>query len=184
MTTTNNQINFQNTLNNLDIIIRNVSVEDAKSVIEYINIISSESDNLTYGLGEFNFTVEQEQKYIESMNNNPLNLFILATINDEIVSIAQIQSNKKIRLSHLGQIALSVKQKYWRKGIGNQMMKTLIQWAKNNNFKKLNLEVTTTNEGAISLYKKHDFIIEGTNKRSMMIKENYIDTYYMGLIID
>ena len=98
MTTTNNQINFQNTLNNLDIIIRNVSVEDAKSVIEYINIISSESDNLTYGLGEFNFTVEQEQKYILSMNNNPLNLFILAIINDEIASIAQLQSNKKIRL--------------------------------------------------------------------------------------
>ncbi|MEK9715939.1 MAG: GNAT family N-acetyltransferase [Candidatus Heimdallarchaeota archaeon] len=90
----------------------------------------------------------------------------------------------KIRLSHLGQIALSVKQKHWRKGIGNQMMKTLIQWAKNNNFKKLNLEVTTTNEGAISLYKKHDFIIEGTNKRSMMIKGNYIDTYYMGLVLD
>lgn len=184
MPTVNNQINYQIELKNYNIIIRNVSVEDAKSMIEYVNIISSESDNLTYGSGEFNFTVEQEQKYIESMNNNPLNLFIVATINDEIVSIAQIQSNKTIRLSHLGKIALSVKQKYWRKGIGNQMMKTLIQWAKNNNFKKLNLEVVTTNEGAISLYKKHDFIIEGTNKRSMMIKENYIDTYYMGLIID
>ena len=177
MPTVNNQIKYQIELKNYNIIIRNVFVEDAKSMIEYVNIISSESDNLTYGSGEFNFTVEQEQKYIESMNNNALNLFILATINDEIVSIAQIQSNKKIRLSHLGQIALSVKQKHWRKGIGNQMMKTLIQWAKNNNFKKLNLEVTTTNEGAISLYKKHDFIIEGTNKRSMMIKGNYIDTY-------
>ena len=184
MPTVNNQIKYQIELKNCNIIIRNVSVEDAKSMIEYVNIISSESDNLTYGSGEFNFTVEQEQKYILSMNNNPLNLFILATINDEIVSIAQIQSNKKIRLSHLGQIALSVKQKYWRKGIGNQMMITLIDWAKNNNFKKLNLEVTTTNEGAISLYKKHDFTIEGTNRRSMMIKGNYIDTYYMGLILD
>ena len=45
------------------------------------------------------------------------------------------------------------------------MMKTLIQWAKNNNFKKLNLKVTTTNEGQHLFYKKHDFIIEGTKQK-------------------
>ncbi|MGO1368214.1 MAG: hypothetical protein ACTHVE_03850 [Senegalia sp. (in: firmicutes)] len=40
---------------------------DAEKLISYIQDISAESDFLTFGRGEFNITVEEEEKILENI---------------------------------------------------------------------------------------------------------------------
>ena len=48
------------------LILREPDAEDAEAIIEYLNIIGGETDNLLFGRGELNLTVEQEAEYIKS----------------------------------------------------------------------------------------------------------------------
>ena len=56
--------------NGLKYEIRFARVEDAEILLEFIDVISSESDNLTFGEGEFNMTLENEINYLKNLINN------------------------------------------------------------------------------------------------------------------
>lgn len=45
--------------------IRRAEHKDAIGLIDYLNTIGGESDNLTFGAGEFSMTQEQEIEFIE-----------------------------------------------------------------------------------------------------------------------
>ncbi len=58
-------------LNNGQVVtIREGEKEDAGRVLEYVNRIAGETDHLTFGPGEFKFSLEQEEKFIESHLNS------------------------------------------------------------------------------------------------------------------
>ncbi len=67
--------------NDMKIIIREAVKEDAKLLIEYLNTIGGESDFLTFGIGEFGKSVEQEEQFITNVSNEGNTLFIIAEIN-------------------------------------------------------------------------------------------------------
>ncbi len=39
------------------------------------------------------------------------------------------------------------------------------------------------NDGAIHLYKKNGFVIEGVKRKSMILDGSYVDEYYMARIL-
>ena len=45
------------------ILIREASEADAEALLAYVDTVSGESDNLTFGPGEFNITLEQERQF-------------------------------------------------------------------------------------------------------------------------
>ena len=51
--------------NGLQLIIREAEKKDAASIIDYVNTIAGESENITFGPGEFKMTVEEEEKFID-----------------------------------------------------------------------------------------------------------------------
>ncbi len=174
------------TLKNGEILnIRRPSAEDSSEIIEYINKIAGESENLTFGPGEFKNTPEEEKRFIESINESDNSLMLVGIINGKIVSILNFNSSKKNRVKHVGEFGISVRKDFWNIGVGKEMMNYLIDWAKNTKIiKKINLMVRKDNLSAISLYKKFGFEIEGTNSRYFKIRGKYYDLLYMGLKID
>lgn len=170
--------------NGENLILRQPTSEDAKDMIEYLNIVGGESDNLLFGEGEFNLTVEQEITHIENTNKNPNVLMIVGIIDDKIVSIAQICSFSKKRIAHNSEIAISVKKEYWNIGIGSFVMNTLINFAKNHNtIKNISLGVKASNHNAIKLYEKHGFQKVGIHKNFFNINDEFDDEIIMDLTI-
>lgn len=49
------------------VIVRRAVKTDAKALIDYLNIISGESDYLTFGTGQFGRSIEQEKDFIENV---------------------------------------------------------------------------------------------------------------------
>lgn len=53
------------------LILRAPIEEDAKNMIDYLNIVGGESDNLLFGKDEFRLSVEQEVEYIKKVHQDP-----------------------------------------------------------------------------------------------------------------
>jgi len=167
------------------IIIRKAVKSDAKELIEYLNIIGGESDFLTFGTGQFEKTVEQEEEFIINGSYKKNALFIIAEVNGRIVGNLNFSGGPRERTSHIGEFGVSVLKEYWGNGIGEELIKYLINWSKGSGIiRKLNLKVRTDNTRGISLYKKLGFSEEGLIKREFLINGEFYDSYVMGLEID
>jgi len=165
--------------------IRKAKVSDAKAILEYTNTISKESDFLTFGEGEFNKTVEEEELFIENVSKRNNALFIIAEIEGKIVGTLNFSGGARPRTMHTGEFGVSVLKEYWGNGIGTELIKYLIEWCKNSNvIRKINLRVRRDNYSAIHVYKKLGFIEEGVITRDFRINDIFYDSIFMGLQID
>lgn len=162
----------------------NASVDMAQSLIDYIKDISGETANLLMNPDEFNITEEQEVKHIQGQIDSRLGNMLVAFDGDNIVGLCGIHGRLgRRRVSHIVSLGITVSKSHWGKGIGYKLILAQIEYAKANNIKKINLEVRTDNPAAVHLYEKCGFVHEGINKSSMLVDGDYIDTYYMGLIL-
>lgn len=167
------------------ITVRLAEVEDATKIIEYVNMVAAESDNLTFGEGEFNTSLEDEIKLIREFQKSQNSIFLVAELNGEIVSLLSFIGGKRPRIQHAGEFGISVLKEYWGLGIARQMLNYLIDWANNSNLiRKINLKVRVDNTTAIKLYEDLGFKHEGRLSRFFYINDCFYDVYEMGLEID
>lgn len=161
--------------------IRKVQVSDAENLINYINTVAGESDNLTFGIGEFDISLEAEEAFLKSYEDNDNGVMYLAFTQGEIIGCLSYQGGKRIRVRHVGEFGISILQKYWHQGVGKAMMEQLIQWAENSAYcEKINLKVREDNVNAIKLYEKMGFEKEGLLLKDMKINGEFVNCYFMG----
>ncbi|MBI9012206.1 MAG: GNAT family N-acetyltransferase [Clostridiales bacterium] len=169
----------------MNLTIRPIEVSDAENMITYLNQIAGESENLTFGLGEFAITLEKEISYLESLQGNGNQMMVVATVDDEIVGNISYNGGHRLRTRHVGEFGISVRKDYWGKGIGKALLQNLIDWAKASPYcEKINLRVRDDNIRAIGLYRKLGFQVEGLIKRDMKINGEFVDCLFMGLKIE
>ncbi|HBF99978.1 MAG TPA: N-acetyltransferase [Firmicutes bacterium] len=170
--------------NGEELIVRQAMPEDAPHIIAYIDQISTETGYLTFGSGEFGVTVEQEGDFIEGLLESDNKLMILAFIESKLVGQLTFMGGSRPRIKHTGELGLSVLQEYWRQGIGTELIKYLLAWARDTRIiRKVNLRVRSDNMGAIRLYESLGFVYEGTITRQFYIDGAFFDSIHMGMEI-
>lgn len=164
--------------------IRKATPDDAEEFLRYLKQIGSESDNLTFGAEGMPFTVEQERKFLGSLENSDSCVIFCAVDGDKIIGDISCDRNPRERLRHRGNIGITVLKDFWHKGIGSELLKTTIEYAKNEmKLEVLTLDVRCDNVNAIHLYEKFGFRITGTLPAMMKINGEYIDCYTMTLFL-
>lgn len=162
--------------------VRRPELEDAKELLEYLNLVAGESDNLLYGPGEIKLTVEQEKEYIINTNNNERTLMLLGLINGKIISSARINSESNARIAHNSEVGIAVRKAYWGIGIGNVIMQELIQFAQQHpRIKNVSLGVRADNKTAIRLYEKCGFKKIGEHQHYFHINGQFFNEILMDL---
>lgn len=107
-----------------------------------------------------------------------------AFIDNELVAIAGLFIFKMKKMSHKGNLfGLYVKPEYRGKYIADSLIENIINHAKTKVI-QLHLTCTTTNQAAVSLYKKHGFKIYGTEARALKLEAQFFDEYLMVLEFD
>jgi len=158
--------------------------EMAQDIIDYVKLTSAETANLVTTPSEFNIPLDKEKEYIQSQIDSRLGNLLVALDEGEIVGLSGIHGRLgRVRISHIVSLGITVKKSHWGKGIGYDLMNHHIEYAKENEIKKINLEVRVDNKAAIKLYEKCGFLEEGINRRSMLIDGEFVDTVYMGLVL-
>ncbi len=72
---------------------------------------------------------------------------------------------------------------YQRRGLGGELMKTILQHAREHVL-QLHLTVISTNKTAVRLYERHGFKIYGTEPRSLQFEGHFYDHHLMALLFD
>ncbi|MDM5188198.1 GNAT family protein [Bacillus sp. DX4.1] len=169
--------------NGKEVFIREVSKEDAKRMIDFYNIVGGETDFLSFGENEFSMGLTDYESFLASTRAESHSIILLATIDDEIVSIASITSNGKARTKHVGTLGIVIEEKHCGFGLGKILMNELIEWAQaNGTTKKITLVTREDNTRAIELYKKVGFEEEGLLKEDTYINGIFYSTLIMSLI--
>jgi L-phenylalanine/L-methionine N-acetyltransferase len=93
-------------------------------------------------------------------------------------------THRSAHIVYVGSVA--VHPSFSGKGYGMQMLKEIIAFADDKNFKRIELSVGVQNEKALALYKKAGFEEEGVLRKYTYLKsENrYIDEMMMSYIIE
>ncbi len=103
---------------------------------------------------------------------------------EEVIGYARLRKGEG-KASHVGEISiLAVRVDWQRKGIGTQLMRGILVLAKSLALKRLRLTVNADNRGAIRLYEKFGFEIEGRERKAAYKDGNYTDILIMGRIMD
>lgn len=113
--------------------IRTPRVEDAAALIAYMEVVDRETTFLSREPGEFalNVTLEKEQAYLRSCLEDEGQLFLIVEDGDgSIVATSNcVAMGRWQRHCHRAELGISVKQAYWRQGLGRRMMELLEEWA-------------------------------------------------------
>ena len=160
--------------------IRKAKISDAQIILDYLLVIGSESDNLTFGAEGLGYTLEEESNMIDTISKSDNSVMFLGFVDDQLVSVANLSGKSRERMKHYATLGISVRQSYWHQGIGKAMMKKLLEFAQKNGFlEMIELEVRSDNQHAIHLYESLGFIQVGIMPKLMKINGSTYDTLVM-----
>ena len=130
--------------------------EDAAALLNYLKIIGGETDNLSFGPEGVLLALEAEQSYLRLQAQSTDNVQYLAKVNGEIIGTASL-NRKNNRMCHRVEFGISLKKAWWGCGAASALTEAILSFAKENDFRQLNLEVRSDNFRAIHLYEKYGF---------------------------
>jgi RimJ/RimL family protein N-acetyltransferase len=160
--------------------IRKARPSDAQTILDYLAIIGSESDNLTFGSEGLGYSLEDEMKTIETISKSKNSVMFLGFKDEVLVSVANLGGKSRDRMKHYATLGLSVRQAYWNQGVGKAMMAKLMDFADRNKvLEMIDLEVRSDNHHAIHLYESFGFVRTGVMPKLMKINGSYFDTLVM-----
>ena len=146
---------------------------DAAGIIKCMQNVMSEK---IYLVSEIYLYTERGQKDIL---RNPDDLTLVTVFNGEIIGTMNIQRGFYKKNRHTANLRIAIVSEHRGKGIGKRMIENGIKWCRENGIIKLNLEVFSSNENAISLYKKLGFTLEGQRKGQFLVENTYVDDILM-----
>ncbi len=154
-------------------VIRNAIPSDSVGIIDCMQSVMSEK---VYLVSEIYLYSERGQK---DLIRNPDDLNLVAIIGNEIVGTINVQRGIYKKNRHTANLGIAIKKQYREMGIGTELIKRAIKWAFEQNILKMNLEVFSSNEKAVSLYKKLGFEIEGVRRGQFVIENSFVDDVLM-----
>jgi len=167
----------------MEIFIVEANKKDAQNMLNFLKQIGSETNNLTFGKEGFGDDVEKEEKVLDLYSKSQGCILLAKNSEKKIVAMCSLLVSDRPRLSHKGEIAISVLKEFWNLGIGKALLKKLICIAKEKGLYKLDLKVAQDNFNAIHLYEKIGFVRKGEEDGMLYVEGKHIKGYFYELIL-
>lgn len=110
-------------------------------------------------------------------------IYLVAERAGAIVGHALLEALALAVTSHVVRLTIAVHEGHQGQGVGRALMNELLRWARSNpRVDKVELQVRSSNDRAIALYRSLGFIEEGRKTRRLKLGPNeYLDDIYMAL---
>lgn len=135
--------------------------EDAAAMIDQLRRMSGETPYLLRLPEEVTMSVEQEEGFIQSINQSENNYMILCEVDGQYAGNCHLQLLTKAKIRHRGSVAIGLSQAFWGMGIGTFMFEEMIRLAREHGASQLELGVIGGNERGLALYRKMGFRVYG-----------------------
>ncbi len=163
--------------------LRDVKVSDAVLLLDFFELVNKETKNLMRDPDEYNFTVNDERKFIRRVKQSTNEHLVVALFDGEIIGTIGIRNRDLKRVAHRVSLGMSVLKKFNNLGLGTIMLNRIIEDAKGVGKLKMELEVRADNVNAVHLYEKFGFKLEGTIKNGFFVDNKFVDLLFMGKLL-
>jgi RimJ/RimL family protein N-acetyltransferase len=123
--------------------------------------------------------VADERRYLRAIRRYPNAAVYVADDEGEIVGRLSIARDQHPASRHVADLGLMVAQSHRRRGIGTELLKAAVDWARQAGVRKLELHVFPWNEAAIALYGRFGFVKEGYRKEHYRRGDDFVDAILM-----
>jgi RimJ/RimL family protein N-acetyltransferase len=163
--------------------IRHAQLQDAPQLSSIRPIIDGETEFMDREKGEAFMTSEGFRTIIQTDEETPNHLFLVAETNDEIVGFSRCEGSPLKRSAHKVEFGVCLLKAHWGNGIGRRLLEQSLQWADAQQIRKVTLTVLADNHKAIKLYEQSGFKTEGILVDDKRLSDGtYHDTLIMGRI--
>jgi RimJ/RimL family protein N-acetyltransferase len=165
--------------------IREATPDDARALIEQVRQLAEEPNiDIPLGPGEFTLTEEQERQVLAEYAAAENAVFLVAEAEGTIIGMLNCQGGKRKAMRHAVTLGMAVPKEYRNQGIGGKLMERAVEWAKNTGVvTRIELAVYAHNAGAIHLYERFGFVVEGRRRRAVRHGDVYLDDLIMALLL-
>jgi putative acetyltransferase len=162
------------------LIIRPIRKNDLPALHEIVNMpevaeLAGPIPPLTYEKFE-----KWHGRYIEQTQH----IALVAEVKKKVVGLVTVSIEGEEIHRYDSWLSIYVHKEFWHKGVGAQLMKAVIDVARDIGLKRITLVVFAGNEAAIRMYKKIGFKVEGRSEYGIYTLGKYMDTILMGLLLD
>lgn len=165
--------------------IREAQPSDAEPLIAYVQRLAEEPDiDVPLAPGEFSLTVEEEEQLLADWHAAGNCIMLVAEVDGRIVGQLGCRGGTRKASLHAVRLGMSVARGWRNRGIGTALLERAVEWARDTGVvKRIELNVYVRNVGAIHLYEKSGFEIEGRRRRAIRHGGEYVDDYVMALLV-
>jgi RimJ/RimL family protein N-acetyltransferase len=128
-------------------------------------------------------TYEQFEKWHGRYIEDPQHIGLVAEIDKKAIGLVTLSIEEEI-YRYDSWLSIYLNKNFWHMGVGTQLMKTVIDVARDIGLRRISLGVFAENESARRMYKKMGFKAEGHSKNGIYTLGKYMDTILMGLLLD
>lgn len=149
-----------------------------------LRIESIASDSIAFGLTEQEECSWPDTFWKNRLNKDGITKMIFAERKGQLVGMIGLFYEPLEKIKHVCQLhSFFVNQGFRKHGIGKLLIEKAVVVAQGYSFRKITLNVTTTQEAAISLYESLDFSVTGISKEEIFSDGKYYDQYSMALFL-
>ena len=124
-------------------------------------------------------TVDEEVEFIRQFEITPRSVLFVAATGGEIVGMLDFCAHPHPQRSHAGEFGMSVAKAWRGKGIGAQLLEHLMQWARSQRLRRMELSVFSNNLAALALCERTGFLREGVQRDAVEVDGRYVDIVLM-----
>ncbi len=131
--------------------------EDAAALLDYLRKTAEETDFVLRYPDEVTMTLEQEEAFIERINQSANSYMIICLVDGKHAGNCSMQFHDKRKVRHRGEVAIALVKEFWGMGIGTFMFEEMLQLAREYGASQLELGMVDGNERGLALYRKMGF---------------------------
>ena len=174
----------------MNFIVRQATPDDAQSIIDFMDRVAGESDNLTFGAGEFPVRDAPDEAGLIQRQAASGGFMLLAILQrsrknggPKIVGHLTVDVGERPRTRHRAEFSIVVSRTYWHQGVGQRLMEYAIFAVEANQaIEVLSCRVRSNNEHAIHLYEQFGLEATGVDRGLLKVDGELIDATVMSRV--
>ncbi|MCI5774946.1 MAG: GNAT family N-acetyltransferase [Aerococcus sp.] len=165
----------------LEITLQDAEAKHAKQLLDFYRAVGAETEFLDFDGEGIGLNQEQEQRYLKRIHGSWHSRLLLAMVDDEIIGVASIAAPENGRQSHVGEVGIVLKRRYWGIGLSRVLMQDMMDWAiESPALRYITLTVDEENIAAQKLYDFFEFETLGRIPGGTHVDNGYRDCLIMG----
>lgn len=152
-------------------LLRSPERADAQELLDCMRDCASETEFLMRYPEECTETEAQEAAFLDGINQSPYDVMILCIVGGELAGNCQLSFGKRIKVRHGARVAVAIREKFWKLGIGKAMFREMLALAKQRGVSRVELSYIEGNERAKHLYEKMGFVQIAEHPDAIQLKD-------------